>query len=825
MSKLRLAFRQWREDSAFAVLVTTTLAIGIGAASAIFSLVEGVLLSPPPYRSSERLAFVAARNQDRAGGLRSPSTGQWTRWQRDASSFSAVAGYDWTFDYLVLSDTSEALAGLQVTKEYFDVLGVHPFIGRTFQSSEALANHQQANVILLGYGLWQRQFKGDTNILGQTVRLSRHQALTVIGVMPPRLRFMPSLGEEMNPNYDLNARVDYWLPVAPDLSRPWAGTPNGPWSVVARLRDGVSFEQAQAEVAAIAARQAQEDNRYADSTPLVQPLTTLLNEEGRRLLVPLSGAVALVFVIACGNAAGLLLGRGLGRQGEYSIRAALGASRIQLVREVFIDMLGVAAAAGIAGTGIAAVIIRVFKTFGGFAVPRLDAVSFHWPVVVFCLGASTMAAILAGIAPAVRASRRDPAEVLQARSATVSAGRGERRLLSALVVVQMALTLALLAGAGLLIQTVRNLAAVQPGYITGHILTLNVMTDYDKIYNFHLRALERIATIPGVEKAAFVWGLPLTGNKFDFDPSFIIEGELEPTKLADKGRSAMRAVTPDYFGILEIPVLEGRTFRLSDNWEGWTNVFRPSPGEKSFVCIINQAFADRYFPHANPIGRNLRCAPWPDRPKEIVGIVANTRTDALARSPEPEIYLPFFQVPVFTKHLIVRTAIDPRALAGVIQRELHRLDPAVVVERPKTLEAIRWESVASQRFAMWLLTGLGVAGASLASIGVYGVLSLSVNLRRKEMAIRSAVGAQPHHLVGLVLADGLRLLMFGLSLGASLVLAVGRLLQTFLFGLSPHDPLTLTGTVLLFASVALLAGAAPARRALRLSLSEVLRSE
>lgn len=816
----------WRNPG-FTTIAVVTLAVGIGAASAVFSLIQGVLLTPPPYPKPEQVMLVRAVSPENPSQLQPPTTEEWLGWQRESTALQCMAGYDWTFDYLISQDGGEPVCGLEVTSGYFDVIGIKPLLGRTFLESEFPKNPQRATFIILGYNLWQRRFHGDANVLGKKVRLSRHEPLTVVGVMPPGVRFLPSFGEEQNPSYDVNARVDYWLPAAPDLSNPKGGSGNGPWSVAARLRSGVTPAQAEVQLKAIAARQAQADKFYKGITTKVQPLVEFLNHDGRRLLLPLLGAVLLVFLIGCGNVAGLLLARGIHRQREYAVRCALGARRAQLFRQVITESMLLALSGGALGVGLAVVVVRAIKTTGGFAIPRLDAVTVGWPMLSFCFVSAIVAALLAGLLPAIRASRLDPAQAIKGSGPTSSTARRERRLLGGVATLQTALTVALLMGAGLLIRTVINLAEVRPGYETRNILTMSVMTDYDQPTqkDFHERALERITALPGVKDAAFVLGLPLTGTKWVNDDIKIDGGQAEQPNPADRHPVALLSVTPGYFDTLGLKIVEGRGFRASDNASGWKLAPEPAAGETPCVCLINQAMADRFFPNENPIGQKLITWPWPKRPKEIVGIVANARTESLTLSAEPEVYLPFWQFYVFTKHLVVRTKSNPALLAAAVQHELHTLDPTVAISHVETMARIRDDSIAEQTFAMRMLVAFSVVGSILALVGIYGVLSLSVTSRRREIAIRMAVGAQRRNVLGLVLSEGLRLIVVGLAVGSGIAVALGRVLRAILFGIRPTDPITFMGVIVLFTAIALLACFIPARRASRVEPMETLRYE
>jgi putative ABC transport system permease protein len=827
LKDVRFGARQLWRNPGFTSITVLTLALGIGATSSVFSLIHGVLLTPPPYPKPERIMLIQPVRVDGRPYLRGPTTEQWTEWQKASRSFEVMTGYDWTFDYLLLQDGGEAVSGLEVTSDYFKVIGTKPFLGRTFLESESPVNPQLATFIILGYDLWQRKFHGDPHILGQKVRLSRHEPLTVVGVMPVGVRFLPSFGEEMNPNYDVNARVDYWLPVMPDLSKPKEaeGSGNGPWSVAGRLRSDVTPAQAQVELSAIAARQAQADHFYQGISAKVQRLTEFLNHDGRKLLLPLLAAVTFVFLIACGNVAGLMLARGLQRQPEYALRCGLGAQRVRLFRQVIAESLLIAVLGGALGVMLAVAIVKVLKATGGFAIPRLDSVPVGGPVLVFCFVSAVVAAALSGLLPALRASRLDPAQAIKGSAPVFSATRTERGLLGGVAILQTALTLALLVGAGMLIRTVINLARLRPGFDTQNILTMSVMTDFAKIHDdFHQLALERVSALPGVKNAAFVWGLPLTGNKWVND-GIKITGQPDEMRLTDKSPVSVFSVTPGYFDALGLKILEGHGFRPGDSSTGWKNAFEPVAGETPCVCIINQAMADKFFPGSSPIGRKLDAWPWPKRSKEIIGVVANSRTQELTQNAQPEVYFPFFQFYVFTKHLIVRTSSDPGSLASAVQRELRAIDPTVAVDHIKTFDQIRAESVASQTFAMRLLVGFSLTGSFLALVGIYGVLSLSVGSRKREMAIRLALGAQRRTILALILSEGLKLIVLGLVIGTCVAIASTRLLGALLFGVGPNDPITFVAVAILFAAVALLACLLPALRATRVDPMTALRHE
>jgi putative ABC transport system permease protein len=805
---LRFGIRMLLKQPGFTLISVLTLSLGIGATAAVFSLIQGVLLTPPPYQKPEQLVLISSARTNGQQTPRPPdwAAAQWQGWQKEAKSFDSIAAYRWSFNFLVSDEGSESLQGMGVTKDYFRVVGLQPTLGRTFQESDIGPNTPP--VIIIGYDLWQRKFNGDPNIVGKTIRISRQEtAPTIIGVMPPGVRFLPSPATAQEPNYNVNAQVDFWMlaVVPPDRVKRQI------WNVVGRLQNGATPNQAQAELGVLTAQQGQADQDFAGLTAQVQPLLVEMNRDGRRILLPLLGAAALVLLIACGNAAALLLVRGLGRQQEYAVRCALGAGRAALFRQVCVESLLLALLGGACGIGLAFGIVKLFKLVGGHAIPRLDAVTTGWPVLAFGFGAAILAALLAGLIPALLASRLDPMHALKSAGPKSSAGRGERRTLRGVAMAQTALTLALLVGAGLLIRTMHNLANVQTGYDTGRILTMSVTAVQGNWNDFHRRALERVSALPGVQHAAFAWGVPLTGN--NWPGSVEIEGQPAPAKPSDRISIPLRSVTEDYFQLLGLAISAGRGFRSTD-----ANQAPP-------VAMVNQSFAERYFPQANPIGKKLWLRGQQQPPAEIIGVVPDGRTDDLTQAAQPEIYVSFWQMGAFSKHLVVRAAADPRAVAASVQRELRAVDPTAAVEKLKTLEQIRDDSQASRAFAMRLLVGFASVASALTLIGIYGVLSLSVAARRREIAIRTAIGAEQGDILKLVFGEGLRLIAGGVVAGLAASLFLSQFLKAFLFGVQPTDPLILLGVGAVFVGVSLLACWVPARRATKVDPLDALRDE
>jgi putative ABC transport system permease protein len=806
----RIAVRTLGRAPGFVVVAVLTLAIGIGATAAVFSLIQGVLLTPPPYKNPKQLVLIPSARTDgrQQESPRLWPAAQWLDWQREAKSVQSIAAYRWMFNFLILPHGAESFEAMAVTPEYFSVVGLEPVLGRKFVASDTAPSAPR--VLLIGYELWQRRFGGNPNIVGQSVRVNRQEAaFEIIGVMPPGVRFLPAPNDAQEPNYDVNALVDIWSPFAPGADPQELKRPR--WNIVGRLAPGFTPEQAQTELALLTERQARADRDFAGFTPKVQSLTFEYNRDGERILHPLFGAAALVLLIACGNVAALLLLRGLGRRQEYAVRAALGAGRAGLFRQTSMESLLLALAGGTLGAGFAFGAVRVFQLIGGRAVPRLDAVTTRWPVLLCGLGLALIAATLAGLFPAWRASRLDPNEALKSAGLKSTFSRGERRLLRAVTMAQTALTLILLVGAGLLIRTMTNIANAPSGYATSRILTMSVTSLQMSDADFHRRALERVQALPGVERAAFVWGVPLTGNNWPM--RVIIEGQPVPASARQATELPLRSVTPGYFEMLGLPLIEGRDFRSSDD------------GHAPPVAIVNRAFADRYFPGAATLGKKV----WllgPDKPHStIVGVVANGRTDDLTRRASPEIYGSFWQYTAYSTHLLIRAKAEPRSMASAVQSALRAVNPYTAVEHIKTFDQIRDDSLAGRAFAMQLLVGFSGVGCLLTLVGIYGVLSLSVASRRREIAIRTAIGAERRDIRTLILSDGLRLIAGGVAAGLAGALVFSRVLRSFLYELEPNDPATLIAVAMLFIGVALLACWAPTRRATRVDPIKTLRCE
>jgi putative ABC transport system permease protein len=799
MNDLKFAIRQLVKNPGFATVAVLTLAVGIGATTAVFTIINGVLLRPPPYGKPEELALVSPEKADGTPYNASCSGAQFADWQAQADSFAGLAPYHWTFNFLMHPDGSESLEGLGCSAELFRVLGLEPVLGRTFTDQEKFVRDHP--VVILGHGLWQRRFNSDPNIIGKVILISRLPPLTVVGIMPPGVRFLPSRRNVQEPNYNLHALVDFWTPSSPNLTEHRGRN----WDVVGRLKRGVTIQQAQAQMSAIALRQGQSIPELRGITAKVTALDDVLNREVRSVLVPLFGAVCFVLLIASVNVASLLLVRGLTRQRELAVRAALGAGWFRIMRLALTESLLLAAIGGALGIFLAYGGTKALLVIASNSIPRLDQVGVDLQVLGFALGVSLLTGLSVGLVPALRLLKPDLGESLKEGSRGGTSGPAHGRVLNFFVASEVALTLVLLVAAGLMLQTMSRLARVKPGYETENILAMVVTTLKTNSTDFHRQALDSVSALPGVQSAAFVWGLPLTGNKW----TATLEMDGESTSAKDQISVPLRSISADYFKLMGITLQAGRTFTDNEGTNG--------------VAIINETMARRYFPNEYAVGKklNLRGA----TPRDIVGIVSDLKNTALGGGAEPEIYFPFFQAQAFSKHLVVRTKFDPANLMGTVRSELRRVDPGVVVEEMKTMGRVRGDSTAQQRFAMVLIGLFSSVALGLSIIGIYGVMSHSVIQRTHEIGVRMALGAGREHVLGMMLRRGMTPVTVGLIAGVAGAFVLTQLLRSLLFGISPNDPLTFATFPIVLALVAGAACWLPARSATKVDPMEALRYE
>ena len=802
LTDLRFACRQLLKTPGFSLIAIFSFALGIGATTAVFSVINGILLRSGPYRQPEQLVFITPEKL--VGGVTNVGvTGkQFDEWEKQTRSFGGMAAYDWLFTFLVHPDGNESLEGMLGSASLFNTLGVQAFMGRTFTPQETSTDDHP--VVLLGYELWQRRFGGDPGMIGKTVQLARFPPLTVVGIMPPGIRFLPSRNGVQAPNYNVHAHVDFWIPGAP---RPTLPARN--WNVVARLKPDVNLSQARAEMTSLAGNQARVDPGLTGLTAAVTPADEILNGDIRRVTRPLFGAVCLVLFIACANVTSLLVVRGLSRQKELAVRTALGATWPRLLRLALTESFVLAIAGGVVGTLLAFGATKLLLVAAPNAIPRLDEVGLDPRTLAFAVGVSLLTGLTSGAMAAWQVIRPNVNQALKAGGGGAVQGRGGRRFLGSMIVGELALTLTLLIGAGLMVQTITRLMRVNPGYETHEIVSMVVTSLKPNVYAFHAEALEKVSALPGVTSAAFVWGLPLTGNQSR--APILIDGRPPSDNPQDRIVLPIRQVTPTYFKLMGIALREGRLFNDHDQ------------ASSAPVAIINQEMARRYFPDGKPIGQHVRIPRG--KPMEIVGIVSDLRTKGLNAPVEPEVYLPFFQAPAFSKHLVLRSKMDPVEIAAAVRRALLQIDSGVIIEKVKTMDRIRDDSISAQRFTMTVISLFSGLALILAAVGMYGVISHSVVQRTREIGVRMAIGAQSHHILRLILGHGMILAASGIALGLASSIALTRVLRSLLFEVDPTDLLTFIVVPGLLATVVLLACWWPARRATKIDPLVVIRSE
>ncbi len=799
---LRFAARSLAKSPGFALAAVLTLALGIGANTAVFSLVRGVLLRPLPFPRPERLVAVHEANLEKSTEPMTASPPNFLDWQAQNRVFSALGAYTAIDVALADGGEPEQLRATAATPGFFAALGVAPLHGRTFTNAETVPGRDR--VAVLSHALWTRRLGADRDRIGRTVRLNGETYLTV-GVMPPGFRF---------PESD----ADLWIPLVfgPDI-----GTQRGAHylEVVGRLADGTTVAGARTEMDGIAGRlRAQYRSTNEGYGAAVIPLREDLVGPIRPTLTVLLGAVGFVTLLACANVANLLLIRASRRGPEMAIRTALGAGRARLVRQLLTESLVLAAAGTAAGLALAAGAVDLIVRFGPSDIPRLGDVRIDGGVLAFTAAWTLACAFLFGLAPALAAVRSQPMNTLRGAGVDKASGRGGSRLRRLLVVGQMGIALLLLTGAGLLARSLVRLASVDPGFRPDSALTFALSlpdsrySDEPKAAAFTEELLGRLRALPGVRDAGAIFGLPLTG--MSFSSSFRVEGT--PEDPADERSAELRVASRDYFRAAGIPLQEGRLFEKSDR--------RGSP----LVILVSRAAARKFWPAGDALGQRVRFGARPAVTRlegEIVGIVGDVRDGGLAIGPTPEFYGCMEQAPVGYFSVVVRTSGPPALVAPLVRREVHALDPELPVTSLATFEDVVSRSVAGRRFPMLLLLAFASLALLLSGVGIYGVTAYGVSQRTREIGIRLALGAEGRQIRRLVLREGLRLALAGLAVGLAAALALTRLLAGLLFEVRPADPATYVGTGLLMLGVALAACWIPARRASALDPSIALRSE
>ncbi len=802
---LRHAVRIMGRQPAFTFVAVITLALGIGANTAIFSVVNAVLLRPLPYPESDRLLLLNEHKVD-AG----PTSVGWLNfldWRAQSRSFEAMAAQ--RFDGFILTGNGEPrrLPGRMVSASFFDLLGSKPALGRFFDAKEDLPDAERT--VVLAHHFWRDRYGADPEILGRSILLDGVPH-TVVGVAPAGLRPFGSI-------VDLYVPVGLWGDKEVWLDR---GNHVG-LLVLARLAPGVSIEAARAEMDTIArGLEAQYPASNTGQRVTMQPLYETQVGEVRPTLLMLLACVGLVLLITCANVANLLLARGASRQREMAVRASLGAGRWPLVRQLMAESLLMAGAGGALGVLVAFCGIRSLPSLAPPDIPRLDATGIDPAVLVFTMGLSLLAGLVFGIAPAAQASRADVIEALKdgPRGGTIRPAR--RRLQSIFLVTQIALSIVVVTGAGLMVRSILAVSRVEPGFQAEGLLALDVTlpgAGYAEPASrsaFFSQALDRLRALAGVESAAAVHCLPLTGSCWT--SVYQAEG-LPESSGAQLPIAAFNQVSDDYFRAMRIPLVEGRAFTPADG------------ASSAPVAIVNARMARRHWPGASAIGRRIRQGfpenggPW----REIVGVVG----DALQNGPEweswPEIYFPYAQVPSAAMRLLVRSHGDgdPAILARAATAEIHRLDATQPVENVRPMTAYLADSMARRRFSTLLLLMFAGLALVLAAVGIYGVVSCGVSERTHEIGVRMALGARAADIARLVLGRGMRLTLTGVMAGLAGAVIVTRFMSGLLYGVTPNDPLTFAFMAALLAAVALAACWLPARRASRVDPMKVLRLE
>ncbi|PYP71168.1 MAG: ABC transporter permease [Gemmatimonadetes bacterium] len=795
---LRYALRTLAKSPGFTLIVVLTLALGVGANTAIFSVVNGVLLTPLPYKDPSRLVVVWESKGTSNHNVVNPAN--YMDWHDRATSFSGLALTSWT-GLTFTGDQAEQVQGRAVTPDFFGVLGATPLLGSTFNAEESRPNGPR--VIVLSEALWRRRFGADRAIVGRAVPVAGGTA-RVVGVMPASFRPMP-LGHEQ-----------YWEPMPLDWSN---RARNGRYAMaVGRLRDGVTIERAQTEMSRIA-RQLESDAPNFDTgwSATVVPLMEQVVGGAQRTILVVLGAVSLVLLIACANVANLMLVRAASRERELAVRAALGASRWRLVRQALVESAILALAGGAAGALLASWGVHLLVRAAPPEVPRIADIRLDLQVLAVTGLVSMAVGVLFGL-PAALSRSGAAIQGLHAATTRTTEGVPAARLRGALVIAQMSLAIVLLVGAGLLVRSLRRLIAVDPGFDPANIsavtITLPRATYPDSLRRvaFYERLLERIRNMPDVQSAGIVSWLPMTpGNAVT---SLTVVGRPEPAP-GQRPTAAIRLVDPGYFDAMRIPLKRGRSLATSDRLGSVP------------VAVISEAMARKLWPGEDPIGRHVKVEWWhPTVSVEIVGVVGDSRHDGLDAEFQPTLFYPFAQESQQSSmSLVLRSTLPPATLTRMVRAAVSEMDTGLPVADAVTMYHHIAETMADRRYPAFVLGLFAALALTLAAVGIYGVLSYTVRQRTREIGVRLALGARPADVLRTVLGGGLRLTLSGVALGGMAAGLAAGALGKLLYGVHPLDPATFAIVILVLVGVALLAMAAPARRAARVDPMVALRYE
>lgn len=818
LSDIRFAFRTLRHNGIATVVAVLSLAIGVGANAALFSIGDAMLGHPLPYAGADRLVMLRPTNPSHGGSWIGVAPANLLDWQAQAKSFEAIAGYRWQSVDLTGGDRSERLRGLRISPEFFKAAGVQ-LMGETFNT--AGMQHRQTELIL-GNGLWRRRFASDATLVGKVldvnvIDLTRVGATRyfIRGIAMSEVRFPPLSGDSDLgvSGVGIGDSVDFWVP---DVLDP-AKRDIGDLDVIARLRPGISLKEAQAEMDTISANLAAAHPETNNGLSVrVVPLRDQVLGGSSRVLILLFACTALVLLVACGNVANLLLVRATARHKEVAIRVALGAARLRVLRQFLAEAAVIAVSAGLIGAGLAYGGLAALRPLIPADVPLAQNAAIDGTVLLFTLIITSLTALVTGIVPALRVSSENPARGMNLESRGTTADRDRHRLVRILVASEVAMTLVLLIATGLMVASASRLWKIDPGFDSQHLLTMTISLPNNKFewrHNvvFSRQVIDSIKTMPEVRDAAVVQGAPMhTGS---FHASFNVEGK--PDNPVDRPLAAMRIVSPGYFRVMKIPVLSGRDFDERDE----TGPIGSLP-----VVIVNRTLAERFWPGQDPVGKRVRMS-WLKDPSVIIGVAGEVRYTGLDQKPGVEFYLPEGLYPQPAITLLVRTDRDPLPMFSEMRRRIVDVDKDAFIFDVKPMTQLISESLAPRRFSTTLLSAFAVVALILSLTGIYGVIANAVAQRTTEIGIRIAMGASPAGVTALMLRYGLVPASCGMAAGWSAAFAISRLFSAMLFGVGPLDIRTwlfVSGTML---AVVGLASYLPARRAARLDPMIALRAD
>src|SRR6201987_6147523 len=800
---LKYAFRVLRKNPGFALGAIIVLALGIGANSAIFSVVNAVLLRPLPYTDAERIAMVYhVPPQKSFPGMKifAVSPANYLDWKSQSSAFDAMSIFHGTTMTVTGKDQPEAVPGIVVSSEFFQVFGAAPLMGRTFTPDEDTDGH--GHVVVLSYPFWQNHFSADPNVIGKNLAFNG-QPYSIIGVMPERFHF-PDQGE-------------YFVPLGwTDKER--AVRNNHNYLVIARLRRGMGLQQAQAEINTISARLEQEypedDKGWGGG---IVPLREDLVGGGGPAPLVLLGAVAFVLLIACANVANLVLAKTLGRRKEIAIRTALGAGWRRVMQQMLAETLLLAVTGGMLGLLVAHGGIRLIVAFFGDKLPQTGAVGLDTKVLGFTLGISILSGVIAGLIPSWRLARTNVNEALKQGTGRTDADSGGRVTRNILVVCEVGMSLVLLVGAGLMIRTLWALHNVKPGVDPHNVLTFRVTLPREKYpkseqqLNFYKQLVERTRSLPGVESVGTIDALPFT-NDGSTQP-IAIEGR-PAVEFAMQPEVAVRTISPGYLRALRIPLFAGRDFSDTDTVDS------------RYAVVISESMASEFWPNENPIGKRLTLSFYPGKVREVIGVAGDVKFRGLdSRKSLATVYVPLAQITFWNQAMVVRTSGDPASSASAMAVTVHQQDADQPLRDVRTMDDILADSLSQQRFSMLLLASFAGLALVLAAVGIYSVLAYAVRQRQREIGIRMALGAQLGDVLRMVVAEGMRPALIGVALGLAGALALKRAVSSLVFGVSESDPFTFLSVSVLLAMVALVASILPAYRATKVDPMRALREE